>query len=142
MAKNWVLDTSADEETVVQAFRDVFFARPSVTERLKVWSKAAQLRSNLAWEQSIADGAVIAARLVSGGLREAIASSQRGGGSGIGTTIAMSVASCEGGTTAQFWLANFNTFMGLNQQGDVLKSFTKQVASRLSDEGERASTHR
>ena len=54
----------------------------------------------------------------------------------------MSVAASNGTTVAQFWLASFNTFAGINQQGDVLKSFTKQVAAKLNESGASATTHK
>jgi hypothetical protein len=142
MATRWFIDTDASQQQLIQAFNDVFFTRPSVGTRLKVWSKAAQLQSNLRWEQAGAAGAVAAARMVSGGLREAVADSKRGPGSGLGTTVAMAVEANGSGLQAQLWLANYNTHFGLNQQGDVIKSYAKQVAANLVTNGHQARAHK
>jgi hypothetical protein len=136
MATRWYIETVEPESSVTAAFADVFFERPSFGERAKFWSRKAQLRSNLRWERSDAADAVIAARLVSGGIREAAQSSKRGGGSIIGTTIAMAFGDGDdttGITHAQLWLAHYNTYFGMNQQGDIIRLFTKQIADRLRD---------
>jgi hypothetical protein len=142
MATRWFIDTSASKQDLVQAFGQVFFTRPSVGTRLKIWSKAAQLQSNLRWEQTAAPDALVAARMVSGGLREAVADSKRGPGSGLGTTVAMAVHPQGNGSQAQLWLANYNTAFGMNQQSDVIKSYSKQVAARLVERGHQAQAHK
>lgn len=143
MAKHWFIESTASKEQVVTAFREVFFTRPTVAGRLKFWSKAAQLHSNLRWGAGAADGADIAAELVSGGLREAVQSSKHGGGSIIGTVIAMSVDDADGDAVrAELWLASYNTFFGINQQSDIIKSYAKQIARRLEVGGDSANAHR
>ena len=134
MATRWYIETTEPQGSVTAAFADVFFERPTFGERAKFWSKKAQLRSHLRWERSGADDAAVAARLVSGGLREAAQSSKHGGGSIIGTTIVMAFQNGDlsaGTTHAQLWLAHYNTHFGFNQQGDIIRSFTKQIADRL-----------
>lgn len=142
MAKHWYIETSATAEEVQRVARSVFFTRPSLAERAKVWSKAAQLQSNIKWEEVRADGAVLAAEVVSGGMREAIGASKNGGGSMIGTTIAMSIGDNGAGRVVEMWLRDYNTFMGMNQQGDVLKSYTRQVAKALIAGGATATAHK
>lgn len=143
MAKHWYIESTASKDQVVNAFREVFFTRPTFAERLKFWSKAAQLHSNLRWGAGAADGADVAAELVSGGLREAVQSSKHGGGSIIGTVIAMSVNDADGdGTQAQLWLAAYNTHFGINQQSDIIRSYTKRIARTLQAGGESANAHR
>lgn len=142
MAKHWYIDTNASRDEIVGAFREVFFVRPSMGTRLKVWSKAAQLQSNLKWEPARAENALVAAVMVSGGIKEAVADSKRGPGSGIGTTVALAVENGAEMRRAQLWLAEYNTFAGINQQGDVLKSYAKQVASKLEASGKTARAHK
>ena len=134
MARNWYVATSASRDDLLSAFAEVIFVRPSFKERFKL-SKGAQLRSQQVWEQAGADGADVAAVLVRGGMREAMADSKHGGGSGLGTTIAMSVSQEQGQVMGQFWLANHNTFFGINQQGDVLKAYARLVAAKLTANG-------
>jgi hypothetical protein len=142
MAKHWYVDTNASQDEIVNAFREVFFSRPTMGTRLKVWSKAAQMQSNLKWEPTGAENALVAAVMVSGGIREAVADSKRGPGSGIGTTVALAVDGDTDVRQAQLWLGDYNTFVGFNQQGDVLKSYTKQVASQLVAAGHTANAHK
>ena len=142
MATRWYIDTDASENQIVQIFRDVFFTRPSVGTRLKFWSKAAQLQSNIRWEETGAEDALVAAAMVSGGLREAAAASRRGPGSGLGTTVALAIETEQNRSQAQLWLANYNTFVGMNQQSDVIKSYTKQIAGQLVASGHQAKAHK
>jgi hypothetical protein len=65
-------------------------------------------------------------------------SSKHGGGSIIGTTIAMAVNRDSGATQAQLWLASYNSHFGINQQGDIIRSYTKQIAARLREQGDTA----
>jgi hypothetical protein len=142
MSKHWYVDTNASQDEIVNAFREVFFTRPTMGTRLKVWSKAAQMQSNLKWEPTGVENALVAAVMVSGGIREAVADSKRGPGSGIGTTVALAVDGDTDVRQAQLWLGDYNTFVGFNQQGDVLKSYTKQVASQLLAAGHTANAHK
>jgi hypothetical protein len=143
MAKHWYIDSTASKDQVVAAFREVLFTRPTVAERLKFWSKAAQFPSNLRWGAGAAEGADVAAELVSGGIREAVQSSKHGGGSILGTVLAMSVDDAHGDAVqAQLWLASYNTFFGINQQSDIIKSYAKQIARNLQARGASANVHR
>jgi hypothetical protein len=134
MARNWYVATDASRQELLGAFAQVFFERPSFKERFKL-SKGAQLRSQQVWEHTGAQGADVAAVLVRGGLREAVADSRRGTGSELGATIAMSVSQEEGRSVGQLWLANHSTFFGFNQQGDVLKAYSKLIGSKLEAMG-------
>lgn len=142
MAKNWYIDTSAGRDAVIEVARDVFFAKPSIADRLKFWSKAAQLQSNIRWEPTSVSGADLAAEVVSGGIREAVGSSRRGGGSMLGTTLALQVEARDGGSAAQLGLTSYNTFFGVNQQGDLAKSYAKQIAGGLRAKGFEATPSR
>lgn len=143
MAKNWFVDTSADREVVLKAAADLFFTKPDLGTRMKFWSKAAQLQSNIRWSEASVAGADLAASVVSGGLREVAGASKHGGGSMIGTTIGLRVEpAATSGSTVQFSLTSYNTFFGVNQQGDLVKSYAKQLAALLSAAGHSTSASR
>jgi len=139
MAKTWYVETTADKSTVLTVAREVFFSKPTMGTRMKVWSKAAQLQSNIRWEPANVSGSDVAARVVSGGMRELASSGNSGTGSMIGTTIALSIQASDGGSRVTLGLAEYNTYMGLNVQSDLLKSYSKQVATALTQSGHTAS---
>lgn len=140
MPKHWFIDTNADRDTALRAFSSVFFTRPAFKDRLKL-SKGAQLRSQQIWGQVRPDGdGDIAAVLERGGMREAVASSSKGTGSQLGTTVTMAFYDEGGGrSTLELWLSYTNTFMGFSQNNDVLKAYTKLVAAELANAGFSAS---
>jgi len=134
MAKHHYIDTSADRPQVLAAFDQAFLTRPAFKERFTL-SKKGQLRSSLVWERQSVPGADIAARLVAGGLREMMAASRNGPGSQIGTVIALSVEPSGTGSVGELWLADYPTFMGMNQMGDVLKAYAKLMEDALERGG-------
>lgn len=134
MAKHWYIKTSATRDEVIAAANKIFFVPPSFKDRFKL-SKAAQLQSNLRWERSGAEGADLAAIVVSGGLREAVSNTKRGPGSMLGTTVALAVSDEDDSRIVQLWLAEYNTHLWINQQADVLKSYAKQIAKELTSGG-------
>jgi hypothetical protein len=142
MAKHWYVETSADRASVLAACHELFFIRPSISERAKFWSKGAQFRSMLVWKESHANGADLAAAVVSGGMREALSASRNGPGSMLGTTIAVKVENVGETRRVQLWLAEYPTFVGIATQGDVLKSYAKQLASKLVARGVAAEAHK
>lgn len=142
MAKQWFIDTSASKQDVLAAANHIFFTRPSFAERLKFWSKSAQLRSNLVWERASVSGADVAASVKSGGLREAAGTSKYGGGSMLGTTIGVVVEDTGTARQVTFVLTAYNTMFGINQQSDLVKWYAKQVAAQLVAGGAAATASR
>lgn len=134
MAQRYYIRTSAGRGEFLSAFGRLLLTRPTLKERF-VLSKVAQLRSNLTWTRHTVPGADVAARLVTGGLNEAISSSRIGPGSLIGTVIALSVEAAGSGSTGQLWLAGYPTFFGMNQMGGVLKAYAKGIAKDLEAGG-------
>lgn len=142
MASHWYIDTDAPDDDIVAAFRDVFFTKPDLSTRLQFWSKAAQLQSNLRWESTHADGAAIAAVMVSGGMRELTNTPERGPGSELGAILALAIDAEPDVRHVQLWSPDGTKSFDFNQQADLVKSDSRQIAAKLAEYGHGASAHK
>jgi len=140
MATHLKVATSADQATVIDAFQESFFSRPSLTERLFAFTPTRAQRKFLTWEPTSYDGAVVAAQVVRAtGAREAMA--RKSGRSQVGVTFALAFEPSRNGNVVQIWLARgHDAFLGFgNAESDILKVYVKNLSRRLNAAGHQAS---
>lgn len=132
MAKDYYLRTNAPSTVVHAAFEEAFFG--PAPRGLKKLKPAGVIRSQLRWDRSLAPDADLAADLVEGGIHERTARSN-GGASLIGTKVCLIVSDEGGQRTAQMWLANYTSRMGINQSSNWLKLYSGMMVEELESAG-------